>query len=135
MDSPISPILADLFMEEFEKKAISAATNLLRIWERYVDRNNTEFLQHIKSIDPHMQFTAEDPNLNGSISFLDTLITQGQYNTLLITVYSKPTHIDQYLHWDSHHNHFAKFSIFNTLRHRARIVCKYPDLLQGRRII
>ena len=32
-----------------------------------------------------------------------------------ITVYRKPTHTDQYLQWDSHHNLSAKFGVINTL--------------------
>ena len=38
-----------------------------------------------------------------------------------ITVYRKPTHRDQYLQWDSYHNLSAKFSVINTLLHRAKL--------------
>ena len=41
-------------------------------------------------------------------------------NTLITTVYRKPTHTDQYLHWDSDHSIWAKHSVFNTLAHRAK---------------
>ena len=34
----------------------------------------------------------------------------------------KPTHTDQYLHWDSNHHITAKQSVFNTLAHRAKTV-------------
>ena len=37
MGSPISPIVANLFMEEFEIKAINLATNPLRLCLMYVD--------------------------------------------------------------------------------------------------
>ena len=50
--------------------------------------------------------------------------------SLSITVYRKPTHTDQYLQWDSHHNLSAKFSVINTLSHRAQTVYSNPELLK-----
>ena len=37
MGSPISPIVANLYMQEFETKAINTAEYPPRIWKRYVD--------------------------------------------------------------------------------------------------
>ena len=67
---------------------------------------------------------------NGAIPFLDTLITLLADNSLSITVYHKPTHTDQYLQWDSHHCLSAKYSVIDTLTHRAKTVCTDPELLQ-----
>ena len=50
--------------------------------------------------------------------------------SLSITVYRKPTHTDQYLQWDSHHHLSAKFSVIQTLSHRASTMCSNPELLQ-----
>ena len=32
------------------------------------------FLEHINSVDPHIQFTTEDVKADGSIPFLDTIV-------------------------------------------------------------
>ena len=88
------------------------------------------FLQHINSGDPAIKFTVEDNKEDGSIPFLDTIVKPEVDGSLSITVYRKPTHTDQYLQWDSHHNLSAKFSVFNTLSHRAQTVCSNPELLK-----
>ena len=45
-------------------------------------------------------------------------------------LYRKPTNMDQYLQWDSHHHLSAKYSVINALTHRARTVCNKFELLQ-----
>ena len=67
---------------------------------------------------------------NGGIPFLDTLVTPQADNSLSFTVYHKPSHTDQYLQWDSHHNLSAKYSVIGTLTHRAKTVCTKPELTQ-----
>ena len=82
MGSPISPIVANLFLEDFEVKAINTTKNPPKMWKRYLDDtcvilNSTtkeEFFHHIKSIDPRIQFTSEDSKADGSIPFLDSLV-------------------------------------------------------------
>ena len=54
MGSPVSPVLANLYMEAFEDKALSTAVNPPRWWKRFVDDtfvilkkdHKEEFLQH-----------------------------------------------------------------------------------------
>ena len=36
----------------------------------------------------------------------------------------------QYLQWDSHHHLLVKYSVINTLNHRAKTVCNKPELFQ-----
>ena len=48
-------------------------------------------------------------------------------NTLLTSEYKKTT--DHHLHWDRHHNLSAKYSVFNTLIHRAKTVYANIQLL------
>ena len=142
MGSPVSPIVANLYMEYLEQKALSTAPNPPKFWGRYVDdtfvihkgSQQTKFLQHINSVDPAIRFTVEDNKEDGSIPFLDTIVKPEADGSLSITVYRKPTHTDQYLQWDSHHHLSAKFSVIQTLSHRASTVCSNPELLQRRNI-
>ena len=91
-------------------------------------QNSQDLLQHINNQDPHIQFTVE-PTQQGSLPFLDTLVTIEPDNTFSTTVYRKPTHTDQYLHWDSNHHITTKESVYNTLAHGAKIVSSTQDKL------
>ena len=81
------------------------------LWLRFVDdiyviqkaEQSQQLLHHINTQDLHIQFIMEEPNQDGSLPFLDTQVSQGPNNTLITTVYRKPTHTGQYLHWDSNH--------------------------------
>ena len=68
-----------------------------------------------------------EPTQQGSPPFLDTLVTIEPDNTFSTTVYRKPTHTDQYLHWDSNHHITAKQSVYNTLAHRAKMISSTQD--------
>ena len=136
MRSLVSPIVANMYMEYFERKALST-TSTPRLWMRYVDDTSViqqqgqkqNFLEHINKVDPAIKFTVEGNQENGTIPFLDTLVKLEADNSLSITVYRKPVQTDQYLQWDSHHNLAAKYSVISTLTHRAKIVCTGPELL------
>ena len=137
MGSPVSAIVANLYMEHFEGKALASAANPPWVWYRFVDdtwviqqqASKQEFLEHINKVDPAIKLTVEGTQGNGAIPFLDTLVTLQADGSLSITVHQNPTHTDQYLQWDSHHGLSAKYSVIGTLTHRAKTVCTNPDLL------
>ena len=68
MGSPVSPIVANLYMEYFEHRTLTLAVNPPRLWKRYVDdtfvilqqSQKEEFLQHINSVDSSIKFTTEE---------------------------------------------------------------------------
>ena len=136
MGFQVSTIVANLYMDYFEQKALSTAPTP-RLWQRYVDDtfviqkevNKQDFLQHINSVDPAIQFAVENNKDDHAIPFLDTIVTPEADGSLSITVYRKPTHTDQYLQWDSHHHLSTNFRLINTLTHRAKTVCSNPELL------
>ena len=74
--------------------------------------------------------TMEDNKEDGAIPFLNAIVKPDADVRLSITVYRKPTSIDQYLQGDSQHHLSAKYSVINTLTHRAKTVCSKPELFQ-----
>ena len=110
MGSPISPILANLFMEDFEVQAIMTSPSPPVLWKRFVDdtftiiheQDKDSFLDHLNNIHPSIKFTREETRPDGAIPFLDILITHKDDGTLQTSVYRKTTHTDLYLQWDSH---------------------------------
>ena len=131
MGSPLSPIVANIFMEKFEEEALATAPHPPHLWKSYVDdtfviqeeQYKNEFFQHINSLDDNIKFTAETTKADGSMPFLDTLVTTKSDGSLETTVYRKPNHTNQYLQWDSHHAITNKYSIISTLLHRAKNIC------------
>jgi retron-type reverse transcriptase len=67
MGSPLSPVIANFFMESFEKKAIEQVTHKPVCWFRCVDdtfiiwphgqKKLTEFLNHLSGLHNKIQFT------------------------------------------------------------------------------
>ncbi|XP_072041390.1 uncharacterized protein [Amphiura filiformis] len=135
MGSAYSPLVANLFMERFEKEALNSAPCPPKIWLRYVDDTFVvlktdkiqEFTDHINNVDTDIKFTIEPEN-NKQLPFLDILITRKEDGNLKVQVYRKPTHTDQYLHFESHHPLQHKFGVVKTLFHRAdNIVTEKED--------
>ena len=50
-----------------------------------------QFLHHINKIHSVNKFTVEDTRKNGSMPFVDILVTQEQNGTVTISSYRKPT--------------------------------------------
>ena len=102
MGSPLSPIVANIYMENLEVEAITSAPNPPQFWKRYVDDTFTnlpssikaEFLEHLNSIDQQIQFTVENQREDGAMPFLDILVSPGRDGSLSTSVYRKPTHTD-----------------------------------------
>ena len=138
MGSPLSPIVANIFMEKFEKEALDTTPHPPSLWKRYVDdifviqeeQYKEEIFQHINSIDPNITFTAETTKADGSMPFLETLVTPQSDGSLVTTVYRKTTHTNQYLQWNSHHAITNKYSILSSLLLRAKHICSNQQLLE-----
>ena len=127
---PPSALSLPTYLWKSLKSKSLALPHTPHLWLRFVDdmyviqqaEHSQQLLHHINTQDSHIQFTIEEPNQDGSLPFLETQVSPHPNNTLITTVYRKPTHTDQYLHWDSNHFIGAKYSVFNTLAHRAKVV-------------
>jgi len=138
MGSPVSPIVANLFMEHLEQTAIATCPLSCKpkLWKRYVDDvleivkkgQEQNLTEHINSIDKtgSIKFTFEEEKDN-SIAFLDTMIMKRPDNSVKLIVYRKKTHTDQYLHFDSHHPLHQKLGVIRTLNDRAETIITEED--------
>ncbi|KAJ0170974.1 hypothetical protein K1T71_013746 [Dendrolimus kikuchii] len=130
MGSPVSPVVADIFMEDFEQKALDTAPAKPKMYKRYVDDTFavlpndkvSAFLDHLNSISSNIKFTME-LEANNKLAFLDVLILRNPDNTLGHTVYRKPTHTDKYLNGSSHHHPSQLATVGKSLFQRARKIC------------
>ena len=135
MGSPLSPIVANLCMEEIEELAHNQSTLPPKKWFRFVDIIFSIIKRHmlynfynlLNSIDSHIKFTIEQ-ELDGKLSFLDTLTTRNN-GSLFINVYRKSTHTDRYLDYNSHHDKQHKVCTIQTLLHRAETI---PNTTEGK---
>lgn len=125
MGSPVSSVVANLFMESLESRAISTAKRFApRLWRRYVDdvfsivlsRNIEVLLAHVNSMDEQIEFTLEREH-ERSLPFLDVAVRHNS-GRLQTSVYRKDTHTDRVLNFQSHHARNAKAAVVHALLNR-----------------
>ena len=122
MGSPISPIVAKLLIKDLEVQAIRTSPTPPSLWKRFVDdtftiikkEDRSSFLQHLNSIHQNIKFTCEEVRDDGSMPFLDILVTPKEDGSLSTSVFRKPTHTDLYLQQDSQHTISSKYSVAGT---------------------
>ena len=120
MGSPLSPIIANMVMEDLEQRALTIFPNPPSIWVRYVDdvyqyaimetEHIESFHQYLNTINSSIQFTKEI-EASGSLAFLDVFLHREADGSFSTNVYRKPTHTGRYLPYTSHHPTTQKLSI------------------------
>ena len=137
MGSSCSPVVANIYMEYFEDLVLGPELPVpIKEWKRYEDDVFSiipkgkwdAMLQYLNSIDPHIKFTVEQPNMEGTIPFLDTL-PKLNGEEISVSVHRKPTHTDRYLDSNSSHPILAKGAVVRTLMDRAENICSDPVIL------
>lgn len=130
MGSPLSPLLADIFMNHLESKILSdvKSTKHILFWYRYVDdiivafqgtdRQLDIFLNFINDIHPNIKFTVEIENQDKALNFLDLTIKHTN-SEFLYNIYRKDSFSDSIITFDSFSPESYKYAAFRSLVHRA----------------
>lgn len=127
MGNPLSPILAEILMDNLEKTIHKHHLSKNCIyWYRYVDdilacfigtdRQLHTFEKYINSIHPNIEFSIEIEQ-DKSINFLDITITRLQ-NKHEFSIFRKPSHTDTTIHSSSIHPYQQKVAAYNSMIHR-----------------
>jgi len=130
MGSPLSPIVADLVLQDLEKKALEILEIRLPFYYRYVDDIAMAIPQHkvneclniFNSLHPRMQFTLE----NGAkkLNFLNvTIINEG--NLLEFDWFQKPTCSGRVLNYLTHHPISQKRGVIMSMVDKA-VLLSHP---------
>ena len=129
MGSPLSPVLANIFMEFFESELMPAIPIQPTFYARYVDdviifwpddQDFGTFFAHINNLVPSIKFSTEWEQ-NACIPFLDMRISR-LTSGFSFGIYRKPTHSNQYIHYfSSQPDHVKRGSVFSLLLRAYRL--------------
>ena len=121
MGLPLTPVLANIYMEYFEEMALGSTSLKPSMWLRYIDdtfllwphQEDVQILfDHMNSIRPSIQFTMEKEQDN-------KLCREQGFRS---SVYHKPTFTGQYLNFNSNHAYKVKKGIVCCLQHRTKTI-------------
>jgi len=123
MGSPLSPVIANFFMEDFEKKTIEQATHKPVYWFRYVDDtfviwpHGQETWQNFwtTSVDSTTRYSLQGEKKKAIFHSWTLTSTEILVGSLGHKVYQKPTHTNLYLHQNLHHHPAKKQSVLASL--------------------
>ena len=130
MGSPLSAVLANLYMELLEKEHyLSILAGNVNVY-RYVDDmiafipnecDVDDLLGLLNDVEPAIQLTVEEER-EGKLPFLDMVIRRFLQG-LKFSVYRKPTNKDDFVHYFSTHNRRTKSGIVIGFFLRAYRIC------------
>ncbi|KAK5644613.1 hypothetical protein RI129_005913 [Pyrocoelia pectoralis] len=129
MGSNLSPLLAEIFMNNLESNHIATSkfyTDHVIFWGRYVDdvicihsaddSGVNNFLNELNGIHPNVQFTIEKES-NNTLPFLDLLLHKSPQK-ITFSIYRKPTTTDNMIPYDSVHPITHKMAGLHSLLYR-----------------
>ena len=133
MGGPASSTAAKIYMQAYERTAITTVLHPPKVWERFIhDVYSTLERTHFEnSFDPinnlhqNIKFTIEQES-NGELAFLDALLKR-KNGEIFVLVYRNPVHTDQNLHNSSHHQTSCKESIVSSLFNKAYSIITNKD--------
>ena len=109
MGSPLSPILANMVLQDLEEEIITKNNIVLSFYFRYVDdillavhkESVDEFLELFNTYHERLKFTVDYSDENG-INFLDVKLMK-QERKKIFDIYKKPTNSGRYLNFFSNY--------------------------------
>ena len=126
MGSPVSPIVANLFMEDQEQRALQNCPTECKplVWYQYVDDiyeaipkgTEDQLTAYLNTVDPtdNIQFTCKVEQ-DKKLPMLDVITERQTDGSLKTSVYRKKTHTDQYLNFESHQPLHQRLGVVRTL--------------------
>ncbi len=126
MGSPLAPILANLYMEDFEAKMLKLFPEI-HFWAPFTDdcfvahttfteRNLGRALKKMNMINPRIQFKCEKEQ-EGNIPFLD-ILEGNSSDQLSFDIYRKPTFCPRFIDGQSYHPISHKLSFLYSYIYR-----------------
>ncbi|CAM0512525.1 unnamed protein product [Fasciola hepatica] len=128
--TPLSPILAHLFLAHLEEKA-SKILERSQLYKRYVDHvlvitisleETTWIMDELDRLHPNIRFTMET-EIEDTLHFLDIKMTRNNDGTMARSVYRKETWTGQCLQFDSFVSVEYERGLVRTLFQTARHIC------------
>ena len=130
MGSPLSAVMASLYMESLERDRFLRIIGRGASWFRYVDdvlvivpekTNMNNKLRMLNEVNDYIQFTVEE-EVDKKLPFLDVLIHRTE-SEARFSVYRKQTNKDDYIHYMSNHDPRTKSGVVIGFFLRAYRVC------------
>jgi len=125
MCSPLSTIIVNIYIENFERKALNSFHYTPEEWKRFVDDIFAKWsyekekldlsLNHINSLSNHIKFNIEMETDNKLLLLIIHL--SKKEGKLGFQVFRKKTHMEEYLHANSNQHPKKKFGIIKTFNH------------------
>ena len=132
MGSPLTPVLANIFMSFHESKWLDEYNlNKPEFYLRYIDdilaafnkeQDSLNFLNFLNNRHPNIKFTIEKQN-NHSIAFLDEFISGINDQSLTLQTYHKSTYTGLLLNFKSFTSYSYKISLIKCLIGRSFKIC------------
>ncbi|XP_058816722.1 uncharacterized protein LOC131680001 [Topomyia yanbarensis] len=118
MGSPLSPILADIIMENLLQTSIKRLPFTIPVIRKYVDDlflalpkdKVQQTLDTFNAYNQHLQFTKEE-EIDNKLPFLDTVVTRHSDQTLSTRWYAKPIASGRLLNYHSFHPLSMKMNV------------------------
>ena len=123
---PLSSMIANMVIEDLEKRVLNIFPDPPSIWVRYVDdlyaimktKHIESFNKYLNAINSTIQCTKEIEAL-GSLAFLDVFLRREADDAFSTNVYKRPTYFGRYLFCTVYHPIAHKLNISRTLYSKA----------------